>query len=214
MQRTKIYLIRHGETESNIEFRYKGQGESPLSKQGIDEAQKLAKLLKDVPIDLFYCSTLGRSIETAKIIAQYHKGKEIIKDEGLLERFYGVFEDKTFEDLQKEYPDLYKKWLYHPNQAEIPEAETLAQVQKRAVAAVERILKKHAGQNIFIVGHGGTNRTILFHYLELTLDNFFRIKQDNCCLNIITFDERGPMVGLLNSTAHLGEKRITHEGRY
>ncbi|NQU16880.1 MAG: histidine phosphatase family protein [Candidatus Saganbacteria bacterium] len=214
MQRTKIFLIRHGETESNKEFRYMGQGESPLSDQGKKEAGSLSQSLKGVPLDVIYCSTLGRSKETAEIIAKHHKGIPIKQEKDLMERYYGVFENKTFGKIIKEMPDLYNQWLYHPNQAIIPQAETLKELQDRAAAATEKIIKKHQGQTIFIVGHGGTNRTILFHFMGLSLDNFFRIKQDNCCVNIIEIDERGPMVALLNSTFFIGEKRIRKEGRY
>ncbi len=207
-------MIRHGETESNSEFRYKGQEESPLSKQGITEAKRLAKALKIVPFKAIYCSTLSRSIDTAKAIAKFHKGLTPMAEEGLMERYYGDFENKTFNELKKEYPKLYKQWLYCPNQAPIPNAETLEQLQARGIKAVNKIIKKHAGETVCIVAHGGINRAILFHFLGLTLDNFFRIKQDNSCLNIIEVDERGPMVALINSTAHLGEKRINFEGRY
>lgn len=214
MQRTKLFLIRHGETESNKDLIYKGQGESPLSESGKAEAQKLAKALKDVSFSAIYCSTLGRSKETARIIAQFHKDAKIFEVKELMERYYGIFEDKSFDELQKEYAELYNQWLCHPNKAVIPEAETLEQVQKRAVPAVLQILKKHEGKNILIAGHGGMNRTVLFNFLNLDLDYFFRIKQDNCCVNIIEFDSRGPMVVLLNSTFFIGEQRINKEGRY
>lgn len=214
MQRTKIFLIRHGETESNSELRYKGQEESPLSKKGIAEAKALAKILRKVPFTAIYCSTLGRAVDTAKIISKFHHDLSPIAEEGLMERFYGDFENKTFTELKKEYPKLYKQWLHYPNQAPIPNAETLEQLQARGIKAVQKIIKKHAGKTICIVAHGGINRAILFHFLGLTLDNFFRIKQDNSCINIIEVDERGPMVALINSTAHLGERRINFEGRY
>lgn len=210
----KLFLIRHGETESNKSMIYKGQGESPLSEQGKKEAELLAKALKDVPFSAIYCSTLSRSKDTANAIAKFHNKLKPIIEKDLAERYYGVFEDKSFEEIKKNYSELYKEWLYHPNQAQIPEAETLSDLQKRGAAAIQRIIKKHEGETICVVAHGGINRAILFHFMGLSLDNFFRIKQDNTCINIIEIDERGPMVALLNSTVHLGEKRITHEGRY
>jgi len=86
-------------------------------------------------------------------------------------------------------------------------------MQERGVSAIEKLIAKHPGQTICVVGHGGINRCILFHYMNLWLDNFWRIRQDNCCINIIEFDSH-PMVALLNSTWFLGERRISKVGIY
>ncbi|MFH2034057.1 MAG: histidine phosphatase family protein [Candidatus Margulisiibacteriota bacterium] len=210
---TNLFLIRHGETLSNIELIYQGQtGDSDLSELGVKEGQELARGLKNQKFDAIYSSTLKRSIRTAGFIADGH-GLQVAQVPELKERYYGVFEGLRFEVIKQKYPELYETWLTHPDKAIIPKAETLEQLQKRGVEAVEKLLAKHTGGNICVVGHGAINRTILFHYMNLTLDNFWRIKQDNCCVNLIEIDKH-PIVILLNSTWFLGEKRISRLSVY
>ncbi len=209
---TRLFLLRHGETLANINLIYQGQGDSPLSELGIKEAGSLADALKSETFSGIYASPLTRSHGTAKMIAKPH-GLEVVKVPELTERYYGIFEGLSFKEIKSKYSELYEKWLNHPDQAMIPEAETLEQLQQRGIKAISRLIEEHKDRTICVVGHGGLNRTILFHYMNLGLDNFWRVRQDNCCINIIEFD-RHPMVTLLNSTWFLGGKGISRVGIY
>jgi phosphoserine phosphatase len=209
---TRLFLIRHGETQANIEQRYQGQGESHLSELGIEEAEELSKFLSSENLSAIYSSTLSRSYETGRIIAKPHK-LDVTKIDGLKERHYGVWEDMKFDEIRDKYPDIYSRWLIDPAKTIIPEAETLEAMQMRGVAAIEKLIEKHKGKTFCVVGHGGLNRGILFHYMNIDLNNFWRIRQDNTCINIIELD-KAPIITLLNSTTHLGEKRIKGVGYY
>jgi broad specificity phosphatase PhoE len=209
---TRLFLLRHGETQANLEQRYQGQGDSHLSELGIDESESLSRFLAKEDLAAIYSSTLSRSYETAKIVAKPH-GLEVTKIEGLMERYYGIWEGLTFEEIKKRFPDLYGSWLMDPGKTLIPNAETLEALQKRGVAAIEALIDKHNGKTICVAGHGGLNRAILFHYMHIDLNNFWRIRQDNCCVNIIEFG-RIPTVTLFNSTAFLGGKRVKNGGVY
>lgn len=209
---TRLFLLRHGETQSNIEGRYQGQGESNLSELGIEEADELSKFLSSEDFCAVYSSTLSRSYETACIVAKPHN-LSVEKMDALKERHYGIWEDMKFEDIRRKYPDLYGSWLIDPGKTIIPNAETLEAMQARGVAAIESLISKNKGKTFCVVGHGGLNRGILFHYMHIDLNNFWRIRQDNTCINIIEID-KAPIVTLLNSTTHLGEKRIKGTGYY
>ncbi|MFA5104688.1 MAG: histidine phosphatase family protein [Candidatus Margulisiibacteriota bacterium] len=194
-----IILMRHGETVANTAQIYQGQGNSPLSKIGIKQAKTASKSLEHVKIDEIYSSDLSRSFETARIIAKPHKIK-VRKISELRERFYGKWEGLKFDVIEKKYRDLYKKWMVSPNKARIPDAESLKKLQKRGVAAINKIAKTKTGKKILIVGHGGINRTILFYFIGLDLNNFWKIKQDNCCINIIEPGSQGHKITLLNGS--------------
>jgi len=209
---TRLFLLRHGETMANIEQRYQGQGESHLSELGLSEAKELSKFLSRQNFSAVYSSPLLRSYETAKIIAKPHK-LDVHKIPGMMERYYGVWENMRFDEIREKYPSVYNKWLLNPNRTRIPGAETLEKLQERAIISLGKLIKKHRGSTFCVIGHGGINRTILFHYMHIDLNNFWRIKQDNCCVNIIEMD-KVPIVVLLNSTAFLGEKRIKGTGYY
>jgi broad specificity phosphatase PhoE len=202
-----LLLLRHGETIANARQIYQGQGNGILSKNGIEQARLLSKHFARMPINIIYSSDLERSIETAGIIAKPHK-LNVIQMPGLRERYYGDWEGLQFDEIAKKYKKLYKTWLINPVKAIIPNAETLKALQKRAIKAINEIIDINKGKTILIVGHGGINRTILFHFLNMGLNSFWRIKQDNCCLNIIDFTDSIPKVSLLNSTCFLGEKRL------
>lgn len=199
--------MRHGETASNVEQIYQGQGDGELSKNGIEQAGHAANFLKKTGICAVYCSDLKRSVDTARIIAKPH-GLKVRPLKDLRERFYGEWEGLKYFEIEKKYKGLYKLWLIHPNKADIPGAEKLKGLQKRGVRAVEKIARSHKNKTVLIVGHGGINRTILFHYLMLGLDNFWRIRQENCGMNIIKFAAPYPRIVLLNSTSHLGKDHI------
>lgn len=200
----KILLMRHGRTLANIEQIYQGQGDSPLSELGIKQAKAASKFLAHTKIDEVYSSDLTRSFETAALVAKPHK-RSVVKVRGLRERFYGKWEGMRFDEIERKYNKLYKKWMAMPNKARIPGAEPLKDLQKRGIAAVKAITKGKKDKTILIVGHGGINRTILFHFLGMDLNDFWNIKQDNCCMNVIEFDEERIRVSLLNDTCFLSE---------
>lgn len=209
---TRLFLLRHGESLSNIEQRYQGQGQSDLSELGISEAKELSRFLSREKFTAVYSSTLSRSYHTACIISRPH-GMDPVQVPGLMERNYGVWENLKFDEIKRRYPKMYESWLIDPGKTRIPKAESLVTLQKRGVREIERLVKRHKGGNICVVGHGGINRTILFHYMNIDLNNFWRIKQDNCCVNLIEFGHI-PIVILLNSTGFLGEKRVRGSGYY
>jgi broad specificity phosphatase PhoE len=209
---TRLFLIRHGETQANLEQRYQGQGESSLSELGLEESEELSRFLASEDFCAIYSSTLSRSYETACIIAKPHK-LEVTKIADLKERHYGIWENMKFDEIRSKYPGLYGSWLIDPGKTLIPDAESLETVQLRAVRAIESLIEKHKGRTFCVVGHGGLNRTVLFHYMHMDLNNFWRIRQDNTCINIVEID-KAPIITLLNSTTHLGEKRIKGTGYY
>ncbi len=204
---TRIILMRHGETVSNVLQIYQGQGNGILSEKGIGQAKAASAHLKGVRIDAVYCSDLVRAKNTAEIVARPHKLK-VRTVRQLRERFYGSWEGLKFDEIKDKWPALYKKWLVQPNKAKIPGAETLKELQTRGVKALESIIRKNKGRTVLVVGHGGLNRGIIFHYLGLDLNSFWRIKQDNCCMNIIDHRPPAPRVVLINSTCFLGENRL------
>src|SRR3954468_9986848 len=103
---TDVLLIRHGETLWNQQGRMQGQDDSPLTTTGLEQARKLARRLKDVAFTTLYSSDLGRAHQTARCIAD-ETGHEIVADQGLRERSFGIFEGLTNSEIEKRYPDHY-----------------------------------------------------------------------------------------------------------
>src|SRR5438477_2725836 len=99
----KLFAVRHGETEWNLERREIGQLDSHLSPRGILQAQRLAKRLSGINFDALYTSDLGRAVQTAEIIGlECHKSVTV--DAGLRERHMGVFQGLTEEEMREKFP--------------------------------------------------------------------------------------------------------------
>jgi len=148
-----IFVIRHGETDSNKEGRYLGRTDEPLNAIGIDQAKKLAEKTSDLDIEIIYCSPLKRAIETTEFIKTNHTC-EVVIDEHFIERFIGVYEGLTKEEAKNKYPDLYAKNITRIFDDAPPNGETINEVIGRVFAGLNEIKSQNKFSNILISTHG------------------------------------------------------------
>jgi alpha-ribazole phosphatase/probable phosphoglycerate mutase len=179
---TKVYLIRHGETEDADSRRYKGHIDVPLSASGIDQIKKLSELSSELMA--VYCSDLGRAVKSAEIIAGPFGLKPVIV-ENLKERNFGVWEGMTFDEIKDRWPDAFTAWADNPLRFSPIEGESTLEARERVLPVFNEITDSHKGQNIAIVSHGGVIRIILCELLGIPLENIFRIEQGFAALNVI-----------------------------
>jgi alpha-ribazole phosphatase len=198
-----IILVRHGETSWNKKLLLQGRTDVSLSDKGRKQAKTLSSTLSSVPISSIHSSPLVRALETAEILGAPH-GITPEADDGLAEISFGDWEGKSHEDLRRETPEQYEKWIVNPKEVLVPEAETLNDAQFRVTRSFERIKAKNEGKVTMIVGHGGINRILLLTLLQADLDSFWRLRQDTACLNLVEFSDGSPRISLVNSTAHFG----------
>lgn len=182
---TKLYLIRHGETEGAETKRYKGHIDVPLSANGIEQIKRVAGYLAEAEsLNALYCSDLSRAVKSAEIIAEPYGLKPIIMPE-LRERNFGLWEGMSFDEIREKWPDAFNAWAANPLEFSPMNGESTIKVRDRALKVFTEIIGKHQGDNIAIVSHGGINRVILCHLLGIPLENIFRVEQDYGCLNIV-----------------------------
>jgi probable phosphoglycerate mutase len=199
---TRLFIIRHGETLWNEERRAQGIQDIVLSEKGKIQAECFANRLKEENIDFIYSSDLSRAYETAKILGnKINKPVHVISD--IREMNFGKWEGLTIDDIKLKYQDTYNIWRNTPHIAQIPGAETMLQVQERAMKGVYNIIKKHPNKNIVLVSHGVAIKTIIFGLLDIDLSNYKKIRQDNTAINIIDFKEDYNVLVKLNDTCHL-----------
>lgn len=202
---TRIILVRHGETNWNREGRYQGQIDTSLSEKGREQARLLGVGLKDIKIDAAYSSPLERAYETAKAVADHH-GLSIETLEGLTEINHGKWEGLLSDEVKKDWADLVELWQTNPHEVLMPEGEDLRSVQDRAISALEKIVKGHENQTVLVASHDATNKALVCAVLGIDLKNFWQVKQDNTCINVLEYDNNKWRVCLLNDTCHLGYK--------
>lgn len=198
----KFFIVRHGETNWNREGRFQGQMDIPLNEKGLEQARMTAARFKGYPLEAVYASPLSRARVTGELIAEA-AGCPLIPDKRFMEINHGAWEGTTTAEVEKNYGDILRQWKTEPHLVKMPGpgGESLEDVQKRAVAAVEEIVPKHKG-DILLATHDAAAKTIICYYLGVPLSRYWRLKIPNCSVSYIEFLPSGPQVGLLGDVSH------------
>lgn len=199
----RIILIRHGETTWNVEGRYQGQVDTPLSPRGIAQGRAAAEALRTLSIDRAISSPLSRARDTCQFAAELH-GLPVFTDERLTEISHGAWEGAFAADIEAQYPDEFRLWHTHPAQAQMPGGESLEDVRRRARAAFDDMAARYDGETILVAAHDAVNKAIICDLLGISIDHFWQVKQDNACINVVEHDNGRWRLVLMNSTIHLG----------
>ena len=195
---TRVWLVRHGEPHPDIRGRCYGRVDRGLSDTGQAEAKQVGRALKDEPLPFIYTSPSTRAYETAAAIAEYHRCP-IQVDERLREIDFGDFEGQRYEDIERLYPLLYRRWMENPTEVQFPNGESFRDMRQRGLAAMSDLLDRHRGETIAIVTHSGVNRILLADALGMPEANIFRIAQTYGACNLIQYIGDYPSVELMNA---------------
>lgn len=206
MSKLRLYIVRHGSTVWNKEFRYQGQVDVQLSEEGYAQARRISARLAAEPLAAVYSSRLSRAYETAEIIARPH-GFPVEIVPGLLEISFGAWEGHPYAYVRENYADSLRQWNLDPTNYCIPDGEALTSFQARVSAALEYILGNHSDGTVAVVAHSGTIRMLFCLLLKMDLSAFWRIMQYNGSVNLVEFHDRTPTVLTINDTAHLQDKQ-------
>ena len=161
---TTLILVRHGETDWNAQNRWQGHSDTELNDAGREQARRLADSLERA--DALYSSDLARARETAEILA-VTIGLEIRFDERLRERGFGAWEGLTTEEVKSSFPDEQRRWRAGLG-AGAHDAEPFEAFAARVVSFVEDVGRRHDGEEVLVVTHGGTIRVV--HAVAAGLD--------------------------------------------
>jgi broad specificity phosphatase PhoE len=206
---TRIFLIRHGETEWNRIHRFQGRIDVPLNQKGKEQAHALTLALRDEALTAIYSSPLMRAVETARFIKVFHPSTPLFEEEGLVEMDLGEFDGMEAGVWAAQYQDFFKAWRNTPACIKMPGGESLQEVQIRAIDTVERISKLYpSGSTLLLCSHNFVNRTILCYALGIPLDRFRDFQQEPAALNVLLKKEGRLWVEIVNDISHI-EK---HEG--
>jgi broad specificity phosphatase PhoE len=201
--KTRIILVRHGQTEWNRVERFRGRADVPLNETGLAQAEATGRrVAAEWTIAAVYTSPLSRAVKTAAAIAG-HFNLPVQAHPGLADIDYGEWQGLTPAEVQQRWPDQLFNWINQPEQARIPAGETLADLRARAMQSVNELAARHAGETIALVGHTVINRVILLGVLGLGNDRFWRLKQDTCAINVFEAEKGDFVLVSLNDTCHL-----------
>lgn len=166
---TCLFLIRHGETDWNVEGRYQGQADPPLNERGLLQARELAERLDSIGLDILYTSPLQRAKQTAQVLADRLK-IPYFEEQRLMEIHQGDWQTRLRGEIERIYPELFLRWETDPWVATPPGGEHLAQVQERVTVAITEILARHPKQRVGIVAHRIPIALLKVHYQGMDPD--------------------------------------------
>src|SRR5262249_40752158 len=151
--RVRILLARHGETVYNVEGRWQGQLDSPLTERGRAQAAELARALLDEQLAAVYTSDLGRAADTAAAIASLHQ-LAVTPDVRLREIDVGDWAGKNVAEIDAEFPGGRERWHTRPSQCSLPNGESIEAAQTRALEFFRERMPAHAGETVVVITHG------------------------------------------------------------
>lgn len=154
----KIYVVRHGQTDYNINGLFQGRKDIPLNSVGIKQAEETAQKFKSIPVDIILVSPLTRAKETAKYISNVTGIKPVIEQD-LIERNFGDMEGKpNREDCN------IKMLLDYEKNYNICNVEPIQSLFKRVSDCLDKIIDKYMGKNVVLVTHGGVAQAIDIYF--------------------------------------------------
>ncbi|HEX7588928.1 MAG TPA: histidine phosphatase family protein [Anaerolineae bacterium] len=201
---TRVLLVRHGDTEASKGDRFTGAQDIPISKDGRIHASELATRLSRYPLDAIFASSMQRAMETAGFIARVH-ALEVTPVPDLREMNHGVWDGKTRGEVLQQYGAAqvaeYDRDPYH---FAPPGGESGESVLRRAVPALQQILRQQANKTILIVAHKTTNRLLICKFIGLDPSQYReRLAQRPACLNVLDFpNENEAQLLLMNDISH------------
>lgn len=204
MDATRILAIRHGETTWNVDTRLQGHLDIPLNEVGLRQASHLAQALaqRDT-VDAIYASDLSRAHATASAIAQA-MGQTVAVHAGLRERHFGVFQGRTFAQIEAELPEHALQW-----RKRVPEwtppggGESLVTLRERILKTVDELAAQHKGQQIVLVAHGGVLDVLYRAATRLTLQAPRTWQLTNTAVNRLLWTPEGLSLVGWGDTSHL-----------
>jgi broad specificity phosphatase PhoE len=203
---TRVFMVRHGATVLSAEDRFAGATDVALSDEGREQTRRLAARLSRETVKAIYASPLGRTIETAKILAAPHK-LEVQTRDGFREINHGRWEGLTRREVEQKFPEEAMEWERDPYTFAPVGGESGLAVTARALPALIDIVRECVGENILIVSHKATIRLLLSSLLGFDPRRYRdNLDQKPAALNIVDFrDTTHARLTLFNDTSHYDE---------
>jgi len=200
---TRVFLVRHGSTILTAEDRFAGATDVPLSDEGREQVRRLAGRLGDEKVAAIYASPLGRTMETASILAEPH-GLPVQPIDGLREINHGHWEQMTRADVERQFPIEVEEWDRDPYTFAPSGGESGLCVTARALPALMDIVRTHLNKCVLVVSHKATIRLLLSSLLGFDPRRYRdNLDQSPAALNIVDFrDPSRARLTLFNDTSH------------
>lgn len=200
----RFIIVRHGLSKANKEQRFSGQYDFPLDEIGVQQADAVSKYIYETfKVDRIYSSDLSRAYNTVKPLSEL-LGMEIIKRSDLREIDVGVWQNVLFKEVQEKYPETFKEYISNPGIWKFEGGECYADVQKRALHALEEIAAENEGKTVVIGTHGGLIRALRAAWEGIPLSEFKKVPNiSNCSVTVVEYSNGSVKLLSIGNTEHL-----------
>lgn len=199
---TRFIVVRHGETQWNVEARIQGKGDSPLTAAGLAQAQAIADRLASERFDVLVSSDLGRAMQTAGAIAR-RCGHAIVPDPRLRERDFGAGEGMTYDEIDRNWPDVFTRSRETDPDAAVPGGETRRQFHERVRDAFAALAREHQGKRVAVVAHGGVLAALYRLIHDIPVGKPHSVPISNASYNAVAFDADAWAIEAWDEVDHL-----------
>lgn len=209
---TELIVIRHGETDWNRQHRFQGQVDVPLNPAGHAQARRVAEHLAAERVDVLLTSDLSRARQTAAPLAAAW-GLPAEPDAQLREQHFGLVDGLEVAAVQREHPALWAAWVAQQADFEIPGGESIRQFHARVIAALQRLVRAHAGRRVAVVSHGGVLDALWRHAQGLPLQGTRRCPMPNGGINRLVWADGRLQVRQWAEAGHLAGLPVLDPGQ-
>ncbi len=202
----RLLLVQHAETTWNVEARYQGHTDIPLSARGRHQAAHLGFRLARESIDVAFASDLRRAWDTASVIAD-GRALTVQAEPRLRELSFGAWEGMTYGQILASEPAGLTAWEADPEKVSPPGGETLAELEARVRSFLDRLQRDdgETRRTVLLVGHRGSLRVLLCLALGLPPRALWRFRLDAASVTELEIHPQTSVLVALNDTHHLWE---------
>jgi len=202
---TRLILVRHGETGMNVQGRYSGRTEVPISERGVAQAAAAATRIAAIGVEVtaIVSSPLGRCLATAEAISAAVGNPSLRVEPDLVECDFGVWDGRTFTEVRERWPAELNAWLASTSVSP-PGGESFVQVTTRTRRVVAGLLEAYQGETVVVVSHVSPLKIMLRDALGAGDALLHRLYLDPTGISVVdTWPDGGVAVRTVNDTAHL-----------
>ena len=222
MLKTRVIIVRHGESTFNVKRIIQGHhDESMLTDKGEAQARQVGQVLSSIPVDAVFSSPLKRAHRTAQLVvevmrSQHPQTPDPITQDQLKEISLPLWEAMSFADVEAQYPEAYRAWRHQPEELtmRVPQADGTTEafypvraVWEQAQSFWQQLLEHYAGKTVVVVAHSAVNRALIGSAIGLGPESLNRLYQANCGISVLNFSGgwgSPAQLESLNLTNHTG----------
>lgn len=194
----RLVLLRHGESQWNLENRFTGWVDVPLSPKGIEEAKQAGEKLRGLTFDRAFTSVLTRANETLRLVLEAigQTTIPIEKDKALNERMYGDLQGLNKAETAKKYGDAQVKIWRRSYDVKPPGGESLKDTAERTLPYYEKMIKPHLlkGETIIIAAHGNSLRALVMELDQLSKEEVLELNIPTGVPLLYELDDHGKVL--------------------